>query len=110
MDWKRLLAYTGSHMDVLAATDFFTAEVWTQGGLVTYYVVITVRPTSCRSAAGRRPVRCIGLFGDFALVSSNRPAEGSGGCFITDVAHALLSRHPLHLLAEFVAEFTHQLY
>ena len=25
-------------MDVLAATDFFTAEVWTQGGLVTYYV------------------------------------------------------------------------
>jgi len=28
-----------SHMDVLAATDFFTAEVWTQGGLVTYYVL-----------------------------------------------------------------------
>ena len=26
-------------MDVLAATDFFTAEVWTQGGLVTYYVL-----------------------------------------------------------------------
>jgi putative transposase len=28
-----------SHMDVLAATDFFTAEVWTQGRLVTYYVL-----------------------------------------------------------------------
>jgi len=27
-----------SHMDVLAATDFFTADVWTQAGLVTYYV------------------------------------------------------------------------
>ncbi len=26
-------------MDVLAATDFFTAEVWTQGGLATYYVL-----------------------------------------------------------------------
>ncbi len=26
-------------MDVLAATDFFTAEVWTKGGLVTYYVL-----------------------------------------------------------------------
>ena len=26
-----------SHMDVLVATDFFTAEVWTTAGLVTYY-------------------------------------------------------------------------
>ena len=26
-------------MDVLAATDFFTAEVWTRSGLVTYYVL-----------------------------------------------------------------------
>ena len=26
-------------MDVLVATDFFTAEVWTLGGLVTYYVL-----------------------------------------------------------------------
>ena len=26
------------HLDVLVATDFFTAEVWTRGGLVTYYV------------------------------------------------------------------------
>jgi hypothetical protein len=30
-----------SHMDVLAATDFFTA-VWTQGGLVTYYVLFFI--------------------------------------------------------------------
>ncbi len=27
------------HLDVLVATDFFTTEVWTQGGLVTYYVL-----------------------------------------------------------------------
>ncbi len=26
-------------MDVLAATDFFTTEVWTKSGLVTYYVL-----------------------------------------------------------------------
>src|SRR4029450_7499872 len=26
-----------THMDVLVATDFFTAEVWTLSGLVTYY-------------------------------------------------------------------------
>ena len=31
-----------SHMDVLAATDFFTAEVWAQGGLVTYYVLFFI--------------------------------------------------------------------
>ena len=29
-------------MDVLAATDFFTAEVWTQGGLVTYDVLFFI--------------------------------------------------------------------
>ena len=34
--WRELIR---SHMDVLAATDFFTTEVWTQGGLVTYYVL-----------------------------------------------------------------------
>jgi len=28
-----------THMDVLVATDFFTAEVWTLGGLVTYDVL-----------------------------------------------------------------------
>ena len=29
-------------MDVLVATDFFTAEVWTLGGLVTYYVLFFI--------------------------------------------------------------------
>ena len=31
--------FVKSHMDVLAATDFFTTEVWTKGGLATYYVL-----------------------------------------------------------------------
>ena len=30
-------------MDVLVATDFFTAEVWTRCGLVTYYVFFFIR-------------------------------------------------------------------
>src|SRR5216684_5318354 len=34
--WKEFIR---PHMDVLVATDFFTAEVWTLGGLVTYYVL-----------------------------------------------------------------------
>ena len=31
-----------THMDVLVATDCFTAEVWTLGGLVTYYVLFFI--------------------------------------------------------------------
>jgi transposase InsO family protein len=31
-----------THMDVRVATDFFTAEVWTLGGLVTYYVLFFI--------------------------------------------------------------------
>jgi len=34
--WK---AFIRTHLDVLVATDFFTAEVWTLGGLVTYDVL-----------------------------------------------------------------------
>ncbi len=36
------------HMDVLTATDFFTAEVWTKAGLVTYYVLFFVRLSTRR--------------------------------------------------------------
>jgi putative transposase len=35
-----------THLDVLVATDFFTAEVWTWGGLVTYYVLFCIHPGS----------------------------------------------------------------
>jgi transposase InsO family protein len=34
--WKEFIR---THLDVLMATDFFTAEVWTLGGLVTYYML-----------------------------------------------------------------------
>jgi transposase InsO family protein len=34
--WKEFIR---AHLDVLVATDFFTAEVWTLGGLVTYDVL-----------------------------------------------------------------------
>ncbi len=38
--WKTFLK---AHWDVLAATDFFTVEVWTHRGLVTYYVLFVMR-------------------------------------------------------------------
>jgi putative transposase len=37
--WKEFIRM---HMEVLVATDFFTAEVWTLGGLVTYYVLFFI--------------------------------------------------------------------
>src|SRR5438128_3446006 len=37
--WKEFIR---THMDILVATDFFTAEVWTLGGLVTYYVLFFI--------------------------------------------------------------------
>lgn len=37
-----------SHLDVLVATDFFTAEVWTWCGLVTYYVLFFLHVGSRR--------------------------------------------------------------
>src|SRR5919197_565896 len=38
--WKEFIR---THMEVLVATDFFTAEVGTLGGLVTYYVLFFLR-------------------------------------------------------------------
>jgi transposase InsO family protein len=41
--WKEFIR---THMDVLVATDFFTAEVWTWSGLVTYYVLFFIHLSS----------------------------------------------------------------
>jgi putative transposase len=38
--WK---AFIRTHMDILWATDFFTTEVWTLGGLVTFYVLFFIK-------------------------------------------------------------------
>jgi putative transposase len=51
--WKEFIR---THMDVLVATDFFTAEVWTLGGLVTYYVLFFLHLSSRQvSVAGVMP-------------------------------------------------------
>lgn len=41
--WKEFIR---THMDVLVATDFCTAEVWTTAGLVTYYVLFFIHLAS----------------------------------------------------------------
>ncbi len=51
--WKTFLK---AHWDVIAATDFFTVEVWTRRGLVTYYVLFVMRlKTRCVHIAGVTP-------------------------------------------------------
>ncbi|HSX80570.1 MAG TPA: helix-turn-helix domain-containing protein [Candidatus Saccharimonadia bacterium] len=49
--WKECIR---THMEVLMATDFFTAEVWTLGRLVTYYVLFFVH-------LGSRKIRVAGV-------------------------------------------------
>ncbi len=49
--WKEFIR---SHMDILSATDFFTAEVWTKSGLVTYYVLFFIQ-------LGSRKVQVAGI-------------------------------------------------
>jgi hypothetical protein len=50
MLWKDFIQ---SHLAVLAAVDFFTAEVWTAAGLMTFYVLVCMR-------VGSRQIRLAG--------------------------------------------------
>jgi len=45
----RWSTFLKAHWDSLAAADFFTAEVWTRGGLVTYYVLVVMELSTRRS-------------------------------------------------------------
>ena len=61
--WKEFIR---SHVDVLVATDFLTTEVWTESGLVTYYIFFFIHHgkgnvilfPSDESAAEDGPVGC----------------------------------------------------
>src|SRR2546421_2589792 len=51
--WKEFIR---THLDVLVATDFFTTEVWTTAGLVTYYVLFFIHLASRKvHVAGMTP-------------------------------------------------------
>jgi hypothetical protein len=71
--WKEFIR---RHMDVLAGTDFFTVEVLTWRGLVTYYVLFFIHLDSRRiSIAGitDRPDACW-----MRQVACNATFEGAG--------------------------------
>ncbi len=51
--WKTFLK---AHWEVLAAVDFTTVEVWTRGGLVTFYILVAMRLSTRRiEIAGATP-------------------------------------------------------
>ncbi len=51
--WREFIR---SHRDLLVGTDFFTAEVWTRSGLVTYYILFFIQVGSRRvHIAGMTP-------------------------------------------------------
>jgi len=55
--WKEFIA---SHQAVVAAADFFSAEVWTLGGLVTCYVLFVIHLATrrrCLTGIPRSTVR-----------------------------------------------------
>jgi len=76
--WKEFIR---SHMDVLAGADFFTVEVLTWRGLVTYYVLFFIEVGSLRVWLGgitRHPGSCW-----MEQVARNATMEGTGylnGC------------------------------
>jgi hypothetical protein len=50
--WREFIR---THLDVLVATDFFTAEVSTLGGLVTYYVLFFIHLGSWKRCHAASP-------------------------------------------------------
>ena len=76
--WKEFIR---SHMDVLAGADFFSVEVLTWRGLVTYYVLFFIELNSRRVWLGgitRHPDACF-----MEQVARNATMEGTGylnGC------------------------------
>jgi hypothetical protein len=62
-----------SHMDVLAGTDFFTVEVLTWRGLITYYILFLHRDRQSLGGITRYPDSCW-----MEQVARNATMEGTG--------------------------------
>jgi hypothetical protein len=54
MTWKKILR---TYWEVLAATDFFTEELWTGRGLVRYHVLFVIKLANARGADCRHGAR-----------------------------------------------------
>ncbi len=83
--WRTFLK---AHWDVMAAADFFTVEVWTPNGLVTYYVLFVIHLATRKiSIAGATP----NPNGAFMMqIARNLTDEFDG--FLKDYAYLIMDR------------------
>jgi hypothetical protein len=83
--WKTFL---GAHREVLAAVDFTTIEVWTRGGLVTFYILVVMRLFTRRvETAGVTPHPD----GTWVQQAGRNPTDCYDG-FLRDTRYLLLDR------------------
>ena len=87
MSWAEFLK---SHWNVLAATDFFTTEVWTAHGLVRYHVLFVIRLAT-------REVRVAGIvpepYDDWMKQTARNLTDGLDG-FLTGCRYLIHDRAP----------------
>ncbi len=83
--WKTFIK---AHWDVLAAVDFTTVEVWTKGGLVTYYLlfVMELRTRRVHLAA------CTPTLGDNFMKQIARNLTDPFDGFLRDKSYVLMDR------------------
>ena len=83
--WKTFIR---SHWDVLAAIDFTTVEVWTKGGLVTYYLLFVMELKTRRVYfAG-----CTSTLGDAYMKQIARNLTDPFDGFLNDSKYVLMDR------------------
>jgi putative transposase len=77
--WKEFIR---THREVLVATDFFTTEVWTKGGLVTFYVLFFLYLASCKvHVVGVTPSphqECVNKSGEGKMPALEKPQHNRG--------------------------------
>jgi transposase InsO family protein len=87
MSWAEFLK---SHWNVIAATDFFTTEVWTAHGLVRYHVLFVIRLAT-------REVRISGIvpepYDDWMKQTARNLTDGLDG-FLTGCRYLIHDRSP----------------
>ena len=83
--WKTFLR---SHWDVLAAIDFTTIEVWTKGGLVTYYLLFVIQVATRRVQLAA----CSPTLGDPFMKQIARNLTDPIDGFLKDKRYVLMDR------------------
>jgi len=87
MTWSEFLK---SHWDVMAATDFFTTEVWTARGLIRYHVLFVIRLAT-------REVKIVGIIPEPSDDWMKQIARNLTDCldgFLTEYKYLIHDRGP----------------